>query len=64
MVPVGDMTVPPFLVASGEGLRTDAEPIDGVRARGETGMHDMERRREWPTDLANFGSIPCKKAEI
>lgn len=55
---VGDITVPPFFVAKGDGLRKEAAPIEGVRAKGETGIHDIERRREPPTERASLGSIP------
>jgi len=45
LLDVGDITVPPDFVARGDGLRTAAELSDGVLARGETGIQDMERRR-------------------
>lgn len=41
---MGDITVPPFLVANGDGLLILFEPTEGVLASGETGMHDIERR--------------------
>ena len=43
---VGDINVPPLFLVNGEGLLTLDAPIDGVRASGDTGMHDIDRRRE------------------
>lgn len=61
---VGDMTVPPDLVVRGDGLRAEAFSTDGVRASGDTGIHEMERRRgEWTTERASFGNTPCRNAE-
>jgi len=45
LLDVGDITVPPDFVAKGDGLRTAAELSEGVLARGDTGIHEMERRR-------------------
>jgi len=61
LLDVGDMTVPPDFVANGDGLRTAAELSDGVLARGETGMQEMERRRgEWPIERASLGNTPAR----
>jgi len=61
LLDVGDMTVPPDFVANGDGLRTAAEFSEGVLARGETGMQEMERRRgEWPIERASLGNTPAR----
>lgn len=60
---VGDIRVPPLFLASGDGLRILDDPTDGVLARGDTGIQEIDRRRECPTERASFGSTPCMNAK-
>ena len=43
---VGEINVPPLLVVRGEGDLPILPGLDGIRANGETGILDMERRLE------------------
>lgn len=55
---VGDMTVPPLFLANGDKLRILEAPMEGVLASGDTGIQEIERRLECPTERAIFGNMP------